>query len=155
LRAGRISSGMREHGIVILHLRVLGDFHQSRQRSDTQTLCAISYPVQVADALYIHQALGMDDVVFHQPQQVAPACQNLGVVPLFTKQCDCLLFLFWDGVFEGSHALAPSDSAFSSASSTRSGVSGRKGTRTPMALATAFEIAAPGETVGGSPMPIT
>src|ERR1039458_9296943 len=43
----------------------------------------------------------------------------------------------------------------SSASSTRAGVSGRNGTRTPIALATAFEMAAPGETTGGSanPMP--
>src|ERR1039458_3641125 len=43
----------------------------------------------------------------------------------------------------------------SSASSTRAGVSGRKGTRTPMALATALEMAAPGETTGGSASPIT
>jgi hypothetical protein len=41
------------------------------------------------------------------------------------------------------------------AANTRSGVRGRKGTRTPKALATALEIAAPGEITGGSPIPIT
>ena len=40
-------------------------------------------------------------------------------------------------------------------SSTRAGVSGRNGTRTPMAFATAFEMAAPGETTGGSAKPMT
>ena len=44
---------------------------------------------------------------------------------------------------------------FSNASSTRAGVSGRNGTRTPIAFATAFEIAAPGDTTGGSASPIT
>ena len=44
---------------------------------------------------------------------------------------------------------------FFSAARTRSAVSGSVGTRTPMALATALEMAAPGEMTGGSPRPIT
>ena len=38
---------------------------------------------------------------------------------------------------------------------TRSGVKGNVLTRTPQAFATAFEIAAPGEIAGGSPIPMT
>ncbi len=40
---------------------------------------------------------------------------------------------------------------YASAPKTRSGVNGILGTRTPIAFATAFEIAAPGEITGGSP----
>ena len=58
------------------------------------------------------------------------------------------------GVLEGAHhALLSVASA--SAASTRSGVNGACGTRTPIALAIALPIAATGEITGGSPMPIT
>src|SRR5437016_5955067 len=97
----------------------------------------------------------MDDVVLHQAEQIASAREHFSIVPLLTEKANRLLLLFGAGVFEGSHARPPSCPDFSRASRTRSGVSGRFGTRTPIALATAFEIAAPGETVGGSPMPIT
>ena len=56
--------------------------------------------------------------------------------------------------FQTSKALYPMP-PFSSAARTLPGVSGRVGTRTPMALATALEIAAPGEITGGSPRPTT
>src|SRR5437868_5203545 len=94
----------------------------------------------------------MDDIIFHERQQIGTAGKDLSLSPIRAQQADGLLWCRWAGVFKGPHH-AP---AFSpNAASTRSGVSGRNGTRTPMAFATAFEIAAPGEITGGSPSPIT
>ncbi len=57
-----------------------------------------------------------------------------------------------EGSVNSHDAITP---PFCNAAITRSGVSGRFGTRTPQALATALAMAAPGETTGGSPMPMT
>src|SRR5262249_34960269 len=60
------------------------------------------------------------------------------------------------GIFAGQARDLPHGYAFFfNASSTRCGSRGIVGTRTPMALATALLIAAPGLITGGSPRPIT
>src|SRR5581483_6167495 len=105
-----------------------------------------------ADLLYVHQSLGMYDIIFHERQQVSAAAKDLSLSPIRTQQADGLIWGGGSGELEGSHH-APA--FWPNAVSTRSGVSGRNGTRTPIAFATAFEIAAPGEITGGSPSPMT
>src|SRR5207244_10843846 len=68
--------------------------------------------------------------------QISSAGENVRVPPGGPQQAHSLRFGRRANVFEGSHqapAFCPS------AARTRSGVSGRKGTRTPIALATALE----------------
>src|SRR5689334_2739547 len=135
LRTCSISGSMSQHGIALLDRRIVGDLGQRRERAQAQSaLLAKADSMQLWDPFYVHQTLGMNDVIFHQAEQVAAAGENLSIAPLLTQQTDHLLFLFGICIFEGSHARAPS--ALSSASRTRSGVKGRFGTRTPMALAT-------------------
>ena len=108
--------------------------------------------MEIIDFLNIDQPFWRDHIIFHQREQIGPAREDFGLAPACAQQADGLGSGIWADIFKRSHQ-AP---AFcSSAARTRSGVSGRNGTRTPIALATAFEIAAPGEITGGSPSPIT
>src|SRR5262249_41739378 len=133
---------------------VLGEFDQRDQRSNSQTVLRIEAdPAQISEPLNDHQSPWVNNISLHHRQQVAAARKNFGISPLRTQQSCCLSLLLWTRILKGSHACAPS--AVSSACKTCSGVSGKNGTRTPIALATAFEIAAPGDTVGGSPNPMT
>src|SRR5581483_3251411 len=95
---------------------------------------------------------GVDDIVLHQRQKVGATGQHFSLPPGCTQEAHGLFFRSRTRVFEGSH-YAPAFCA--NAPSTRSGVRGKNGTRTPIALATALEIAAPGEITGGSPKPMT
>src|SRR5439155_25564962 len=130
------------------------EFREGNQRANSQSgFCVKGRSMQLFQIFDVDEALGTNNVILHERQQVGAAGQYFSISPVLSQQLDYLLLLLWTGVFKGPHARPPA--AFSSASSTRSGVSGSMGTRTPMALATALEIAAPGETVGGSPNPIT
>src|SRR5262249_58485980 len=89
---------------------------------------------------------------FHQRQQIGTAGERFSLSPFVAEQRNGLFFRGWACIFEFVHQPLPP--FFANAASTRLGVSGSVETRTPMALATAFDIAAPGELVGGSPRPI-
>src|SRR5262249_61265557 len=89
---------------------------------------------------------------FHQRQQIGTAGERFSLSPFRAEQHNGLFFRGWACIFEFVHQPLPP--FFAIAASTRSGVSGKVETRTPMAFATAFEIAAPGELTGGSPRPI-
>src|SRR5256885_7835810 len=84
--------------------------------------------------------------------EVGAAGEDFALAPLGAEQGGRVRRRVGSGVFEGFHAVIP---PFCSAEITRSGVSGSDGTRTPHALATALAMAAPGESAGGSPMPMT
>src|ERR1700736_2370592 len=108
--------------------------------------------MEVLDLLDVDHPLGRNHVVLHQGEQVCTAGENFGVAPGRAQQADGLGTAGRAGIFKRSHhapAFCPR------AARTRSGVSGRKGTRTPIAFATALEMAAPGEITGGSPNPMT
>ena len=102
------------------------------------------------DVLDVDHALGDDAVGLQQVHEVGPAGEDGRVAVVLGEELDRFGFSLGAGVFEGSHAFAPFR-----ASSTRFGVRGSTGTRTPMALATALEMAAFGEMAGGSPRPMT
>src|SRR5262249_38284530 len=102
------------------------------------------------DVLDIDDPLGTDTAGPQQVEEVGPAGQHGGISAMGRKQLDRLFFGAGAGIFEGIHARPPFR-----ASRTRLGVRGRTLTRTPIALATAFEMAAPGEMTGGSPSPTT
>src|SRR5262249_7000881 len=84
--------------------------------------------------------------------QVGTAGEQLGRPPRLAQQPDRLFDRRRLVVGEVLHAFPPFGA---SASRTFLGVSGRCGTRTPMALNTAVLRAAAVETIGGSPTPIT
>src|SRR5438034_2125437 len=152
LRAGGFNESLGERGIVFSYTSILGQIAQSRKRTNAQALRAGRYAAQIFDVFNIHQPLGSDDVVFHQSEQVGSAGEDFCISPACTEQADSLRSAVRAEVFKRSHqapAFCPS------AARTRSGVSGRNDTRTPMAFATAFEMAAPGEITGGSPNPMT
>src|SRR5262249_9830959 len=91
-----------------------------------------------------------DTVSSQQVVQIGSAREDRRVALVIRQQRDRFLFGARAGVFKGIHARPPFN-----ASRTRLGVSGRTGTRTPGALATALEMAAPGAGTGGSPRPTT
>ena len=153
LRAGGVFGDGGERRVVLADVGVVGEVGDASQRADAQPGArVVADAVQTGDRLDVDQALGGDDVVLHEREQVGAAGEQFGSPQFWREQSDGLLFGFGSGVFEGLHAAPP---FFSSAARTRSGVRGRKGTRTPMALATALEMAAPGEITGGSPSPMT
>src|SRR5438552_4861182 len=152
LRAAGLDEGLGECRIVFLDAGILGQISECCQRADAQTLRTGRNTAEIFDVFNIHEPLRGDDVVFHQSEQVGSAGKDFGIAPGRSQQADRLRSAVRADVFKRSHqapAFCPS------AARTRSGVSGRNGTRTPMAFATAFEIAAPDEITGGSPSPIT
>src|SRR5207248_8605825 len=94
-------------------------------------------------------ALRRDHIFLHQAHEIGSAREHLRIV---SQHCDGGFDRCRRCVFNCLHYAVP---PFSMAARTLSGVSGSVGTRTPMALATALEMAAPGEITGGSPSPIT
>src|SRR5690348_5742235 len=60
LRTGSVAGSVGQHLVVLLHLRILGDFNQSHQRSDAQSLCGSEGDsAQLLQILYVDQALRM------------------------------------------------------------------------------------------------
>ena len=89
-------------------------------------------------------------ILLHQADQVGAAGENVRFAPFRAEQRRRL-----PAPLSGLAYAKACIYAFllSSAASTRSGVSGIRGTRTPMAFATALPIAVSGLTAGGSPKP--
>src|SRR6202040_4044120 len=164
LRPGDVAGGLRHHRQLPAYLRVGGQLVEGHQRADAQARAVDAQAAQGGDAAERDDAARRLDAVLHQRQQVRAAGQ--GDAALGREQAHRLLDGGWPGILESLHqippvalaalaAFVPPWSAPASASSTRCGVSGRKGTRTPVALATALAMAAPGDTTGGSPRPTT
>src|SRR5262249_36285677 len=93
------------------------------------------------------------DVFLLPVQQVGAAGQQLGGAPGLIEQADGLRRRRGPVVGEVFHDCFPPFAA--RAASTRSGLKGECGTRTPMAFMMALPMAALVEIVGGSPMPMT
>ena len=108
--------------------------------------------MELLQVLDIDEALGCDDLCFHECQQIAAACNQFGSTPMRLEDMHGLNLGCGTHIFERPHH-APSfcDNTLS----TRSGVSGRNGALTPIAFAAAVAMAAPGEITGGSPKPMT
>ena len=98
----------------------------------------------------VDDARGCCEMALHQVDEVGAAGQYRRVAAVIVQKLQSFGFGCGRRVLEFFHAWLPF-----SASRTRFGVSGITGTRTPMALATAFEIVAPHAITGGSPRPIT
>src|ERR1051326_723608 len=130
----------------------MGQLSKRGQRADAQSLCVRGNATEIRNVFDVDLSFRCQDIVFHQCQQIGTAREDFGVSPGCAQQADGLGSAVRADVFKRSHHAPP---FFSIAARTRSGVSGRNGTRTPMALATALEIAAPGEITGGSPNPMT
>src|SRR5215467_2885553 len=62
LRAGRIPGDFRQNGVSLPHVVVVGDFIQSSQGADTESVRYGSYAVQIGNRLDIAQQLA--DLVF-------------------------------------------------------------------------------------------
>src|SRR5207245_8369524 len=140
-----------DRGVALPDGRVVEQLLEGGQRSQLQAAAVGADAAQLLDALDVDQALGRGHVVLHEREQVGAAGQGRGVVPGAAEETDRLLLRGGARVLESAHqARLPS-----SAARTRLGVSGMWGTRTPMALATALEMQAPGEITGGSPRPTT
>src|SRR5262249_44940456 len=106
---------------------------------------------QRLDVLDIHHPRGRVNVLLHEADQVRPAGENIHLSPLRAQRPHCLRNRGGIGIREVLHYAF----LLSIAASTRSGLSGIRGTRTPMAFATALPIAVNGLTAGGSPKPTT
>src|ERR1035438_606874 len=153
LRAGNAARRIRQRFVLVADIGVGGQLIHGDQRADAQPGRGLLDALQFLDALDVHHPLGRVDVVLHEAQEVCAAGQDIRMSPLRRQQPEGLLERCGIGVFEGLHyAFLPS---IPKAASTRSGVSGTLGTRTPMALATALPIAAQMAMAGGSPRPMT
>src|SRR5581483_605248 len=166
LRAGSFVDGFGQGRIICPKLRGLRQLVQSRKRPHAYSLPGTADGLHARQLFDVHQTLRSQDIVLHQGQQVSSTGDDFGLSPGFAQQAQRLGLRFGSDVVEGSHH-APAfcydwitttlwcmPDGFN-ALSTRSGVSGRNGTRTPIALATALEMTAPGEITGGSPKPMT
>ena len=111
-----------------------------------------SIDAQRIDLLQAHHAVGRDDHLLHQADQVGAAGQDFGLAPFGREQLQHLVLAPRRGIFEGFHLGIP---RFQECPEPAWGSSASTGTRTPRALQTALEIAAPGLMTGGSPKPIT
>src|SRR3989338_10632375 len=152
LRAGNTFDRLNQAGIRLPGLGVLAELFERDQRARAQTGArAVLDAGPLADSLDVPHPAGRDYMVLHQAEQVGPASQDRGILPEVAEQPKRLLLGGRGRIFKGSHQAIP---PFSRAASTLSGVSGKVGTRTPMALATALAMAAAGEFIGGSPSPI-
>src|SRR4051794_12729697 len=102
--------------------------------------------MQRRNLLEINDASRSHEFGPQQTHQIWTAGKDRRVTVFRIQELHSFGFGRWTSIFKRLHAFAPFN-----ASRTRFGVIGRTGTRTPTALATAFEIAAPGEMTGGSP----
>ena len=125
---------------------------QHRESADPQSAALAAHAGEPRDPLQADQPLGGLDAVLHQTQQIAAARQRRRGGRIGPQQLHRLLARVGARVFDRMHHATP---LVDKASSTRRGVSGAHGTRTPIAFAAALAIAASGETIGGSPTPIT
>src|SRR5438045_8159368 len=64
LRTGCISGSLRQHGVMLFHLRVLGDFEQCHEGTDAQpSQWNEPHASQFLDILHVQQSLRTDDAV--------------------------------------------------------------------------------------------
>src|SRR5262249_30300440 len=117
------------------------------RRADRRDLAVLA-----AEPVEAHDLLRLCDVLLLEVVQVGAAGEQLGLAPLLVEQGQSRRQGGRLMVGEVLHWAFP---PFARASSTRFGVSGMNGTRTPRALCTALPIAAAVEMVGGSPIPMT
>ena len=125
---------------------------QRRRRADANAFRIRVDTPQIREVLQTYHTFRRNDILFQTRNQVGTTGEDFRFPPSWCKKAYGLRERFWCCKFERIHASFP---PFSRAARTRSAVSGSVATRTPHALATAFEIAAPGEITGGSPNPIT
>src|SRR5262249_42483089 len=149
-----ISHALRQGWKITPDLRRIRYSVQSDQSADLDPTTFVADGVHPRKLLDVDHPLRRDQVIFHEGQQIGSAGKDLGVTPIRRQQAQRLLHRVRAHVLEAVHALSPF-CAPPKAANTRAGVSGNMGTRTPMAFATALLMAAPGETTGGSPSPIT
>src|SRR5690606_9688551 len=153
LRRPDLSGRLRQRRVLAAHARMCLELDELRGGPDAQTALG-----EVGDRgiepFHVDDALGRDDEVLHQADEVHPAGQRHRTPALRVERRDRPLRRRGIHVSERLHNVPPVRPA-SSASRTFCGVIGRLRTRTPVALATALAIAAAVEIVGGSPMPMT
>src|SRR5712692_3703710 len=131
---------------------VLSHLGQGGRRADAHAFFVDFDALEFRNVAQADHALRFSDVLLERRDEVGAAGQNFRFAPLAAQEAGGFFHRCGSGVFKGFHANLP---PFCSAASTRSGVKGSCGTRTPRALATALAMAAPGEMTGGSPSPIT
>src|SRR5579871_6869290 len=126
-------------------------FIERHRRANAQPLPGSMDSAKLLHAFDVHQTFGSVDEILHQADLICAAGENVRFAPLGAKQRQRLVQRCRICVFEGLHYAI----LLSSVASTRSAVSGTRGTRTPIALATAFAMAAMPPMAHGSPNPMT
>ena len=135
-------------------VRGLDDAVQCDQGADARAAIAFApYRLQAGNVFDIDDALGSENEILHEAEEIGPTSEDFGIAPVRGEQAKSLFHRVRTYVLELNHAFSPFCSP--NAASTRAGVRGSMGTRTPIALATALLMAAPGEMTGGSPRPTT
>ena len=135
----------------LVQFRRFEQFIQRRDCADRDAERIGLDAAQVGHARDIDDAPGRHDHLGHEWHKIGAARQERRLLRVVAEQFEHTARAGRSRIFKGFHQ------AFlaSKASRTRLGVMGRTGTRTPSALATAFEMAAPGLMTGGSPRPTT
>ena len=152
LRAGDSCDGLDQRRKMSTNRRMSAQVSQRGHCTDADLITAGFDVLQIADCFQADHAPGRGEILFQGRDQVRPAGEDFRLPPGIGKQGERLGKRARTGVLEAVQLSSP---PATSALMTLSGVSGKVPTRTPMALATALEIAAPGEITGGSPSPMT